>query len=343
MMESRLDWSSAYVVPTELCFRPTSAGSLLVDNGRPGYSVEISRGHVNLLLPFARVQIAEEAYQRAAGRWKIDRESFGLLLELWIANGLLRSAASQPYATTRLAVFAGAMEEYLASPARRFPLRSHFALQRPTVFFPGLETREIHDQRRFPWVTMLEDSFSLIQAEFEALLDSTDFSRVHDSFTSTGEWAAAYLWVFGEQVEDTCRSCPRTTQLLSSIPGVAQFGTTLFSALGHHSHIAPHYGYTNAKLRCQLPLRVPQGCRLKVGDREVEQREGRCILFDDSFLHSAWNDSPEPRFVLLFDFFHPDLTPDEIQYLAQFAAERKLAKPYLAQAAAGEKAGWVRS
>src|SRR6185295_4985382 len=228
MMESRLDWSSAYVVPTELCFRPTSAGSLLVDNGRPGYSVEISRGHVNLLLPFARVQIAEEAYQRAAGRWKIDRESFGLLLELWIANGLLRSAASQPYATTRLAVFAGAMEEYLASPARRFPLRSHFALQRPTVFFPGLETREIHDQRRFPWVTMLEDSFSLIQAEFEALLDSTDFSRVHDSFTSTGEWAAAYLWVFGEQVEDTCRSCPRTTQLLSSIPGVAQFGTTLF-------------------------------------------------------------------------------------------------------------------
>src|SRR5687767_9671891 len=111
MAESHLDWSSAYVIPSELRFHLTPAGSLLMDNERPDFGVEIARGRVSLLLPFARAQIAEEAYQRAAERWKIDREAFGRLLESWIAGGLLRSAASQPYTTTRLAVFAEAMEE----------------------------------------------------------------------------------------------------------------------------------------------------------------------------------------------------------------------------------------
>lgn len=343
MVESHLDWTSSYVVPAELRFHLTPSGSLLVDYERSNTGVEVAKGHVSLLLPFARAQIAEEAYAAAASRWQIDRGTFGRLLETWIARGLLRKAAGPPQTTTRLALFAAAMEQHLASPAQSFPLHSHFALQRPEVFFPGLETREIHDQRRFPWAATLEESFPLIRTELGALLGTTDFSRVHGSYTSTGEWAAAYLWAFGEQVEDTCRSCPETARLLRSIPGVAEFGTTLFSALAPRSQITPHYGYTNAKLRCQLPLRVPLGCRLKVGDQEVEQQEGRCILFDDSFLHSAWNDSQEPRFVLIFDFFHPDLTADEIQYLSRIAAQKELAKPYLAQAEAGKTAGWVRS
>ena len=87
---------------------------------------------------------------------------------------------------------------------------------------------------------------------------------------------------------------------------------------------------------------MPRGCRLKVGDFEIEPQAGRCIVFDDSFLHSAWNDSDEARFVLVFDFFHPDLSSEEIEYLARISTEKNLAKHHLDQAAAGEKAGWVR-
>lgn len=115
----------------------------------------------------------------------------------------------------------------------------------------------------------------------------------------------------------------------------------MYSGLAPHTHIAPHYGYSNAKLRCQLPLQVPGRCRLKVGEHEVEQREGKCIVFDDSFLHSAWNDSDEPRFVLVFDFFHPDLTPEEVQYLARLASDRELAKGHLGQESAKERVDWA--
>jgi len=341
MPETDFDWNSPYVIPASLSFRPTPSGSLQVagEAGQP--TVEVQREWASLLLVFSRSRIAEAAYEVATQEWEVDRESFQKLLQSWLGQGLLRLSETDQQVPARLALFTKAMA---ADASLSFPVRSHFALQRPMEFYPGLDTREIHDRERFPWVAVLEDAFPVIREEFARLAGAgPGFSTVYRAQTSTGEWAASYLWVFGERVEETCRSCPETARILSSIPGVAEFGTTLFSALAPHTNIAPHYGFSNAKLRCQLPLRVPGQCKLKVGDQEIEQQEGRCIVFDDSFLHSAWNDSDEPRFVLVFDFFHPDLTPGEIQYLSRLASERALAKPLLDRAAASEKVGWTRA
>jgi len=304
--------------------------------------VEVEGSQVELLLGFASPRIVEVAFEQAGASWDIDRETYGRLLESWIACGLLQRAETNSLSSARLAIFADAMAEQVATASPVFPLRSHFNLQQPVLFFPGLDTREVHDSRCFPWVAVLEGSFAVIQAEFSALLASVDFSMVNPDYTSQGEWAAAYLWAYGEKVDKVCRWCPETTRLLSSIPGVAQFGLTLFSALAPRSRIAPHYGVTNAKLRCQLPLRVPPGCKLKVGDYEIEQQEGCCIVFDDSFLHSAWNDSDGARFVLVFDFFHPGLTREEIEYLSRIPAKQPMARHHLGQASDGPKAVWAR-
>src|SRR5436305_8318304 len=335
MQDTDFDWNRPYVIPASLRFRPIPSGGLQVDRGAGEPTIEVPRDWVTLVLAFARVQTAEAAYEAATSEWEVERESFQNLLQVCIAKGLLQPSEANPHALSRLALFAQAQAGV--------PLHSHFPLQRPVEFYPGLDTREIHDRERFSWVAALESSFPVIQDEFARLMDAGyGFSPVYRAQTSTGEWAASYLWAYGKRVEETCRLCPETARILSAIPGVAEFGTTLYSALAPHTHIAPHYGYTNAKLRCQLPLRVPGHCKLKVGEHEVEQREGRCIVFDDSFLHAAWNDSEEPRFVLVFDFFHPDLTPDEVQYLLRLASQRELAKPLLAQAAASERVDWAR-
>jgi aspartyl/asparaginyl beta-hydroxylase (cupin superfamily) len=343
MQDSAFDWNGSYEIPASLRFRPTPSGGLQADNAAgelvADLDVEVQRDYVSLLLAFARARTPEAAYAAVSEEWEIDRESFRKILQTWIGQGLLRVSATNPEAPSRLALF---MQATAAGASRRPPLRSHFALQQPLEFYPGLETREFHDRESFPWVATLEGAFPVIRDEFARLVESgPGFSTVYRSQTTTGEWAASYLWVFGERVEETCRACPETARLLGSIPGVAEFGTTLYSGLAPHTYIAPHFGYTNAKLRCQLPLQVPGLCRLRVGEHEVEQQEGRCIVFDDSFLHSAWNDSDEPRFVIVFDFFHPDLTPDEVRYLQRLASDRKLAKSLLDQAAAGERAGWV--
>lgn len=341
MQESGFDWKRSYAVPADLTFRLTPSGSLQVDTGAGEPSIEVPRDWVPLVLAFTRSGTAEAVYEEVSEDWEVDRESFGQLLQTWRAQGLLQLSTAPEtaaYTPSRLALFKKSVEA-----GRRMPLHSLFPLQRPLEFYPGLDTRESHDRERFPWVAELEEAFPVIQAEFARLAETgSGFSPVFRTQTSTGEWAASYLWAFGKKVEDTCRLCPETTRILSSIPGVAEFGTTMYSGLAPHTHIAPHYGYSNAKLRCQLPLRVPGRCRLKVGEHEIEQREGRCIVFDDSFLHSAWNDSDEPRFVLVFDFFHPDLTPEEVRYLAHLASERELARNYLNQETGTERVDWVR-
>jgi aspartyl/asparaginyl beta-hydroxylase (cupin superfamily) len=345
MSDNQLDWSSPYVVPARLRFRLTPAGKLRVDperTSRQSEAVEVEGEHIELLLDFASPRGVEAAFEHAAASWEVDRETYGQLLESWILLGLLRRAEVGAHATTRLALFAEAVAEQAASGAPDFPLVSHFRLQRPAMFYPGLDTREVHDRERFPWVAVLEGAVEVIQAEFAALRASADFSTVNPDYTSKGDWAAAYLWAFGQKVEEVCRWCPETTRLLSRIPGVAQFGTTLFSALAPHTLITPHHGVSNAKLRCQLPLLVPADCKLKIGDSEIEQLEGRCIVFDDSFLHSAWNHSDEARFVLVFDFFHPDLTAEEVEYLSRIPAKETMARHHLGQAAAGAKAAWAK-
>ena len=141
---------------------------------------------------------------------------------------------------------------------------------------------------------------------------------------SEGEWVAAYLRIFGEEVEGVVKQCPETASALRQTPGGTSFGTTFFSALEPGTFLAPHHGDTNAKLRCQMPLIKTEACRVKVADIEIEPKEGKCLIFDDSFLHSAWNEGDTVLYVLDFDFFHPDLSDDEIEYLSALSSE-----PYL--------------
>lgn len=111
---------------------------------------------------------------------------------------------------------------------------------------------------------------------------------------------------------------------IRKIPG--QYNHALFSALAPQTHVSPHYGPTNKKLRCHLPLVVPRGgqCTLTVGGEVRNLVEGKCVIFDDSFIHEACNNASNynaedgsggPRVVLIIDIWHPDLSPYEVRAL----------------------------
>jgi aspartate beta-hydroxylase len=53
---------------------------------------------------------------------------------------------------------------------------------------------------------------------------------------------------------------------------------------------------------------------LRVGGETHAWREGRCVTFDDSFEHEAWNRSDRDRVVLILDSWNPDLS--EVERLA---------------------------
>ena len=55
------------------------------------------------------------------------------------------------------------------------------------------------------------------------------------------------------------------------------------------THLAPHYGPFNAKLRGHLPLVVPADPApvLVVAGQNVTWTEGRTIVFDDTYEHEV--------------------------------------------------------
>jgi aspartate beta-hydroxylase len=96
-------------------------------------------------------------------------------------------------------------------------------------------------------------------------------------------------------------------------------GTAGFGVLAPGTHVAPHCGPINAKLRCHLGLEIPAGCGLRVASETRTWQEGRCLVFDDSFEHEVWNRSDRPRYIFLVDAFHPDLTPGERAWIERLS------------------------
>lgn len=122
--------------------------------------------------------------------------------------------------------------------------------------------------------------------------------------------------------------CPKTVEILESIPGI--YGHSFFSSLAPNSHITPHNGPTNKKLRCFLPLICGGNARLRVGDVEsVPLEKGKVLIWDDSFQHESWNDDDSSRITLIFDIWHPQTTMKERKFLSflgnsQLRAQKKI-------------------
>jgi aspartate beta-hydroxylase len=180
---------------------------------------------------------------------------------------------------------------------------------------------------QLPWMADLEAHTDLIESELNALLgqSSEQFSPyVHSgleqpqnsgtTLLDSDDWTSAFLWQDGIQQSEVLASCPETAALMADLPltmigGLAP--SVLFSKLDAGAKIDPHTGLLNCRLICHLPLTVPEGCGLRVGEDSRETQRGRSWAFDDSVSHEAWNNGDEPRTILLFDVWRPELDSDE--------------------------------
>lgn len=116
------------------------------------------------------------------------------------------------------------------------------------------------------------------------------------------------LYAFGRKLKNNCQLCPEKKRLVEMIPGMT---TVLFSSLKPGTHIVLHVGYPNVVLRCHLGLIVPARCALQVKSQTRNWQEGKCLIFDDSVEHEAWNYSEANRIVLVIDFKKSDATGND--------------------------------
>lgn len=188
--------------------------------------------------------------------------------------------------------------------------------QSPTVFFEGLRAMPVWSRSEFAWARPIEAAAGRIRNEYDSLRRQDASAPPAESIrTEGGSWRVHYITCVGRYDVRAEHRFPDTVAALRHAPGALSCGMTYFSTVSPKAHILPHSGFTNAHLRCHLTLSTADGCRIRVGPAVETWVEGQLLVFDDTYEHEVWNDSPQARVVLLFDVFHPDLAAHECEAL----------------------------
>ncbi|MEO0949158.1 MAG: aspartyl/asparaginyl beta-hydroxylase domain-containing protein, partial [Cyanobacteria bacterium J06641_5] len=179
----------------------------------------------------------------------------------------------------------------------------------------------------FAWIAALEANHQTIRQELdrvmaipERLPNFQDISVEQYNITQDNRWKTFFLYAYGIKAEANCDRCPETTRLLEQIPGMK---TAFFSILLPGKHIPEHRGPYKGVLRYHLGLRIPEPadrCGIRVGGEVRHWQEGKSLLFDDTFPHSAWNDTDDIRVVLFLDIVRPLSFP----WLVEFSSPKPL-------------------
>ena len=176
-----------------------------------------------------------------------------------------------------------------------------------------------------PWCTGLEAQADAILAELRRLLArevwipwgtahyTPTFTRMSEAellkaaadnpeHIGSGDeptWRLFGLFLKGRRIERGCALCPRTAAAVARVPRLVNAG---FSCLEAGYRLRPHRGYDPTLYRAHLGLIVPPGdCGLRVSGETRRWEAGKMLMFDDTHLHEAWNETPEHRVVLIVD------------------------------------------
>lgn len=169
----------------------------------------------------------------------------------------------------------------------------------PSLFvFPGLSSSPLINPEVFPVTKVLEDNKETILREYHQLRainaqKNSDYVSTEEHKLNSGSWDWNSYVVKGKRQSDFTINCPKTVEILESMNSPSlmtntPFSFAFFSTLKGGTTIAPHYGPCNLRIRCHLPLLVPEGdCGMRIGPYEMQWEEGKAIYFDDCYEHEG--------------------------------------------------------
>lgn len=157
-----------------------------------------------------------------------------------------------------------------------------------------------------------------LQNEYLQVRNTTIWST---NRTPKGLWRVLPLCNQGIIDDANVALCPVASKLITSIAdflGKNIYCYAMYSELHPGSVIEPHTGPCNYRLRCHIPLHVPPGYWLKVGNTAVTWETNTVLVFDDSFVHTVWykredntDDYNKERVIFIIDIWHPEVTDIE--------------------------------
>lgn len=208
--------------------------------------------------------------------------------------------------------------------------------------FSAVPTKPFVEVRHFPELKVLEENWQTIRDEALALFDQGRIraaAKYNDlgfnSFFRTG-WKRFYLKWYDDPLPSARDWCPRTVQLLS---GIASVNAAMFALLPPGSRLGQHRDPFAGSLRYHLGLATPNSerCHIVVDGEDYYWKDGEAVMFDETYIHRAENQTDQQRIILFCDIDRPLSNP-----FAR-ALNRYIGRPMVRAAAtqnvAGEKVG----
>ncbi len=163
---------------------------------------------------------------------------------------------------------------------------------------------------QFPELAALRDNWQTIRDEGQQLMAiqqikaSDQFNDAgFNSFFKTG-WKRFYLKWYEDNHPSAMSLCPQTTALLRGLPSVK---AAMFAELPDGSRLPRHRDPYAGSLRYHLGLITPNDdrCFIEVDGERYSWRDGEGVMFDETYLHYAENQSGQNRLILFCDIERP--------------------------------------
>ncbi|BEN88543.1 MULTISPECIES: lipid A hydroxylase LpxO [Serratia] len=176
--------------------------------------------------------------------------------------------------------------------------------------FSRVPTTPYLKPEQFPELAVLRENWETIRDEGQKLMKiqqikaSDQFNDAgFNSFFKTG-WKRFYLKWYEDSHPSAMTLCPQTTELLRSLPSVK---AAMFAELPDGSRLPRHRDPYAGSLRYHLGLITPNDdrCFIEVDGERYSWRDGEGVMFDETYLHYAENQSGQNRLILFCDIERP--------------------------------------
>lgn len=194
-------------------------------------------------------------------------------------------------------------------------LTDHSTLMAPiNVFmyaFSAVSNKPLPNVKDFPGLDLIRNNWETIRDEALAL-DEGGSIKAADSYNDLGfnsfyrrGWKRFYLrWYTDEFHPSAVQKCPKTIEILKQVPTIH---AAMFTLLPPGGRLVAHRDPYAGSLRYHLGLVTPNDdkCRIYIDDNMYSWRDGEDVVFDETYIHWAVNESDTDRIIFFADVERP--------------------------------------
>ncbi|MEM9243608.1 MAG: aspartyl/asparaginyl beta-hydroxylase domain-containing protein [Pseudomonadota bacterium] len=176
--------------------------------------------------------------------------------------------------------------------------------------FSKTEKGPFIDVNHFPELNLLRENWQTIRQEALQLVETSDIKSAtsyndagFNSFFRNG-WKRFYIKWYQKAHPSAQRLCPKTLALIEKIPSIK---SAMFAQLSPQGKLPRHRDPYAGSLRYHLGLITPNddNCLIYVDGQAYSWRDGKDVMFDETYIHYAYNNTEQNRVILFCDIYRP--------------------------------------